>query len=601
MALSRNRKRWVIILGSILLILIILILFANSFLSRKADQRIRAEISKVDTTEYIIDFDRIRVNIFNMSVKIHDISVKPSPTALENVKRSQLSKPVFEIHLDRVKLSSVSIMKAIKGEGVDIGSISLRDPDITIYGHGHLFKSNGKDNDGQGMFSSDSLSETMIKEARLGSFKIEDAQLRYIDLSNDKSLLETRDLNISVSDLWLHHPEGDTLSYVLEVDDINIELASHSMELPGNFYSLAAGPLKINYKDQEVSIDSLKLIPAYPKGKFGKAFGKQTDRFEVSADNIFIDGLVFDSLINKKLIAENLRLTSAHADICRDKRVERDMSIFPKLFQTSVALLPIKLDIGSISTSKAYVNYQEIVEGATEPGPIILDQLDMKITGVCNYEDSIKNGQVMHVDAAAMLMGKSPIQVYFDLPIGNHAEYFTYYGTASSFPAKNLNPMLERLLYVEATNGTINSVAFYAMAMNDTTAGRLEFKYSDLEVNVLKKAKENENVQEKNKFFSFVAKAAIHKNNPNPDKDVRIAKMSFIRDPNKGFFNYIWKTIQDGIIVTMTPGKKRLATDMGWTKFQGNWKKTLLDDWNTLQLSKEEKKEEKKGKKKKSK
>jgi len=590
MALSRTKKRWLIITGSIILVLVILIIFANNILSRKADTILREKLSEIDTTSYLIDYDKVRVNIFSRSVKVFNVTVTPTKAALENVKRSRLAKPVFEVKLHRLNISSVSIMKAIKGNGVDVGEITLDEPDITVYGPGELFNGKHEGSSGKSIFSSDTIMETLVKEASLNYFEIENAHIRYINLGDDKTVLETKGLDLSVDDLWLHHPDGDTLSHVLEVDDIQISLKSHSMELPGNFYSLLTGPLEIKYKDREISLDSLKLIPAYPIGKFSKAFGKQTDRFDVSATNIFISGIVFDSLMNKKLIAEQIKLSSPRADICRDKRVARDMSIFPKLFQTAVAQLPIKVYIKSVTASEAYVKYQEIVEGSEIPGSVVLDQLNLNIEGVCNYADSIKKGQAILVDAKAQLMSKSPIQVNLYLPIGNHVEYFTFHGNAGPFPATNLNPLIQHLAFVEATGGTVNGLKFYGMAMNDTTAGRLEFKYTDLGVGILKKKKEAEGITKENKFFSFVAKTAMHKNNPHKDKDIRIAKMTFVRDRNKGFFNYIWKTIQNGLIVTLTPGKKRLAHDMSWSDFQSKWRKTLLVDWDELQVTSEKKK-----------
>jgi len=593
MALSRKRKIWLIIISSILTVLIILLLLANSILSNKADSIMREEISKIDTTDYVIDFDKVRVNIFTMSVRIYGISVKPTELALENIKHDLLAKPVFEINLDRIRVSSVSVLKAIKGKEFDIGGISLRDPDITIYGPEKMFQSNKEKQSEKSNFSSDTLSEQEDMKASLNSFRIENAHVRYVDLSNDKTLMETRGLNITLSDLRLHYPLSDTLFQSLEVEDIDISYQSVYMELPGHFYSLKTGPLHISYKDQEVSLDSLMLIPAYPKGKFSKAFGKQTDRFEVSAENIFIGGIVFDSLMNKKLIAEEIRLNSPRADICRDKRVARDMRIFPKLFQTSIAQLPIKVFVKSVNASSAYVNYQEIVEGSDQSGSVVLDQLDLNIKGLCNFPDSIKKGQALDVEAKAMLMGKSPIHVYLNLPIGNHAEYFTFHGQADAFPASNLNPLIQPLALIEAKGGTVNGVNFYAMAMDDTTAGRIEFKYSDLEVTVLKKKKDDEGIVKENKFFSFAAKTAMHKNNPNEGKEVRIAKMTFVRDPNKGFFNYVWKTLQHWIINTIVPGKKHIASDESWPEFKTNWRKTLMNDWKALQVSAEKKKKKK--------
>ena len=85
MALSRKQKRWMIILGSILVVLIILIIFANSLISRKADSILRDQLSKLDSTQYVIDYDRIRVNIFRRPVRLDGIRISPSDAIFSSV------------------------------------------------------------------------------------------------------------------------------------------------------------------------------------------------------------------------------------------------------------------------------------------------------------------------------------------------------------------------------------------------------------------------------------------------------------------------------------------------------------------------------------
>jgi len=589
MALTRKKKRWLIITGSILLLLIILTIFANRIISNKADTFLRTELSKLDSTQYSIDYEKIRVNIFNRSVRVYGIRITPSETLLEKTERSPAPPPVINASIDMVKITGVGIMAALNGKEIKVGNIRLRNPSIVVYGKGNLMQYKSQGNGNEGLFDTDTTMNRQFKGASLGSFRIDNARIAYIDLlENDTSLL-SNGLNAAVEGIRISQSERDSLTQVLDIHDLSIELASHYMELPGGFYSMKAAGLNIKYKDGSFSLDTFQLIPAYPIGSFSKAFGKQTDRFDIRSGNIRLNGIVFDSLMNKKFIAEEMVITHPHADICRDKRVARDMSIFPKLFQTALAGLPFQLSIGSVSTVDGDLKYQEIMEGAKHPGMVMLDRLNMDISGICNYPDSMKQGQSIYVDAKAELMNNSPVQIYFYLPIGNHAEYFTFHGYAGSFPAVKLNPTLENMVYVEATGGTVDNVEFYGMAMKDTAVGRIEFKYSDLSMKVLKKKKDQEDIITENKFLSFVARTAMHKNNPNPGKDVRIAKMFFVRDRNKGFFNYFWKTIQNGIIVTLTPGKKNLAGDMDWTAFKKDWRKVLMKDWEDIQLKQKKK------------
>lgn len=575
-----HRKR-LIIAGSILLIIILLAIFSNRILSNRADIMLRKELSSIDTSNYIIDYDKVRVNILSRSVSITDISVVPGQASIENVSDGSRSGPVFEILLRKARISSIGIMKLIRGEGIKVGRVLLSGGDITMYGYGSPFSKNSSDRQNGGTFSADSI-QMPFDEGNIRSVKLDNIDLRYIDLKTGETSTQSDDIMLEVTGIHFGHPSGDTMSYNLDIGDISISMRKHRMELPGGFYSLSSGPLKASYEEGLVSIDSLAIIPAYPRGEFGKKFGKQTDRFDLLVGHIECNGIAWDSLSDNILMARQLKIDRIRADICRDKRVARDMTHFPKLFQTQIAELPLLASIGKISINDARLQYREILEMPLGEGLVDFDQVNINISGFCNFPDSIRAGQVLFADISARFNGQADCKLYLNLPIGNEAEYFTFHGTTGPFPATGLNPVISPLARIKTTGGKISSLSYYAMGMEGMSAGRMEFLYSDLEMDVLAK-KDDDHEYHKNRFLSFVAKAALIKGNPHSDKPVRIAKMSYMRDPNKGQFNFIWKTIQDGLVITLTPGKKKLAGDMEWTQFRNNWRKVLMQDWQELQ------------------
>ncbi|MCD4723787.1 MAG: hypothetical protein K8R63_03020 [Bacteroidales bacterium] len=578
MALSKARKKWLIISGSVLLILIILLIILNSILSNKADHLLREKLSSIDTTSYHVDFRKVRVNVFTRSVNVYDITVKPADSALQVLRNNRLAPPLFQISVPKLKVGGVSIMKAIKGKDIKVGKIILTEPDIKVYSTQGLFSKKKSSSGNKSIFSSDTIVESPVKEASLGTFEIRNAHIQAINLSKDKTVLETSELNILVDDLWLHQAEGDTLSHVLDISDCRISFASHQMDLPGNFYSVQTGPLEISYKDKEIRLDSIQLIPAYSQKQFGRMVGKQTDRFDLKIAQILVSGLEFDSLVNKKLIIDNIDITGPHADIYRDKGIPRDMKHFPKLYQTAVADIPIYVKIGKINIIAGYVKYQEMKKGGSVPGRVMFDQLEVTVEGVSNDAEMIREGLAIKVDGRGLLMGKTKAFLHLDFPVGDPLERFTFYGSTEAFAVNDINPMVEPLANFRAIGGTVNSVSYYAMAYNDTAFGRIEFLYNDLEISILKKQKESKGQIDQNRFLSFLAGSVIHKANPLKDKPHRISKMFFVRDLNKGFFNYMWKTIQNGLTNAVTPGKKKLTTDMSWPEFSNNWQKVLLDD-----------------------
>ena len=106
------------------------------------------------------------------------------------------------------------------------------------------------------------------------------------------------------------------------------------------------GKLSISSREKNLTADSFALVPAYPIGKFGHVFGKQTDRFDITFEQLILHGIDYDSILNKKVIIDSIDIIKPHADIFRDKRVPRDLSIFPKLFQGAVSDIPMPINIG---------------------------------------------------------------------------------------------------------------------------------------------------------------------------------------------------------------------------------------------------------------
>jgi hypothetical protein len=595
MALSKSRKIWLIVIGVLFSIVFILFLVANGFLSKKADALLRKEIAKIDTTTYHIDFDYIRVNVFSLSANIHGISVKPSRTALEKVKLSRLAKPLFEVSISSIDVSGIGILGFIRGKNIRVGRVLLENPDITVHGPQGLFPGTHSSSTGKNIFSSDTISETAVRHGELGYFEIRNANIKYIDESTNKTVLETSKLNLTIDDIEIKQPEGDTSSHVLEIGEFSLSLESHMMDLPGNFYNLQIGPLETDYNRQYIRIDSIILSPLYSKEEFAKLSVDQTDRFDLSVGSLIINGINFDSLMEKKVMIDSITISTPVAEIFRDKRYPLDLSHFPRLYQSSIAQLPVYLHIDKVHVSDAHIEYQELVDNAPIPGRVEFDKLNINILGVSNDPALITKGHSMTVDGEGMLMGKAKTNISIVMPIGDPQERFHLHGHVEPFAAAGMNPMIKPLAYVEAISGTIRGASFYTIFCRDTAVGRIQFLYTDIKAEVLKKNKEKAKAGELNKFLSFIAGALIHSSNPLKGKPIRDEKMFFIRDRNKGFFNNIWKPLQHGIISTITPGKGKEVKDMSWEEFEANWQKVLQADLELIRAgNKENKKVERK-------
>lgn len=584
MASSGLQKKILIAAGILLLLATILVFSVNGILSNRADRFLRDNVLAIDTNNYRIDFKNARVNIFSRSLQLSGIEIHPTSSALEHVRLSRLAKPLIGARIEKIKISSVSILNAIRGKSINIGNLRINNPEITIYSPQAIFTEDKQEKADLLTSKTDSTVSALLRESSLGKFEITGATIRWVDMSKEQEVLRTNGLGIIITDISADSTNSAQAVMGLNIDNFKLWLESHSMDLPGKLYRMETGTFAMDYKESEVILDSFRLIPRYQKDELGKVLGRQTDWFSVQTTQIHFKGIAFDSLFNKKVIISRIDIRDAVADIYRDKRIPRDMSVFPKLFQTAIAQIPIPVSVDTIKVSGAQLEYAERVYDSEKAGKVIFNELNLQVTGINNNHRRMREGQSMLATATGNLMNKTHFNVHFNLPIGRKDEYFTFYGATGPFELPVMNPLIEPLAFIEMKGGTVHSVEFYGLSRHDTAVGRIEFLYDDINLTVVKKNLSSKGKIEENRFLSFFANTAVYKNNPSRNKPPRIGKMVFVRDPVKGFFNYTWKTLQDGLINTIAPGKKKHATDMDWPAFKKNWEKILQQDRNKMKL-----------------
>ena len=96
--------------------------------------------------------------------------------------------------------------------------------------------------------------------------------------------------------------------------------------------------------------------------------------------------------------------------------------------------------------------------------------------------------------------------------------------------------------------GEIERLSFQGSANNYNSTGTMTMLYKDLEADVFKRKN-----TDKNEFLSWSVNNLLHKSNPGNNGEVREATMKFERVIYKGFGNFLWKTLQNGIVNTIAP------------------------------------------------
>ena len=157
----------------------------------------------------------------------------------------------------------------------------------------------------------------------------------------------------------------------------------------------------------------------------------------------------------------------------------------------------------------------------------------------------------MHVFAQARIMGEGPMNLELILPLEGNLRTLECRGSVGAMKLSPLNAMLEPSINIKFNEGKVNRMTFYFTGNDNISSGWMEFLYSDLDVVLLKKEPEKEWG-----FVSMLANTMALSNNPAPGKALKSVSIGCERDKNKGLINYVWRTIQSGMVHTILPLKK---------------------------------------------
>jgi hypothetical protein len=213
---------------------------------------------------------------------------------------------------------------------------------------------------------------------------------------------------------------------------------------------------------------------------------------------------------------------------------------------------PMPMDIDTLSVINSRLIYSELVAERTEPGYIRLEEFDLQSYNLTNHpaEDSIES--VMKLDVHAKVMGEGPMNITLILPLEGTTRKLQCSGSVGAMQLSPLNAMLEPSINMKFNSGTVTRMTFSFSGDDNLSVGWMEFLYKDIDVVLLKKDPGKEWG-----FVSFLANKMTNSNNPAPGKtDFKSVEIGYERDKNKGLINYIWKTIQSGMVRTILPMNK---------------------------------------------
>ena len=342
------------------------------------------------------------------------------------------------------------------------------------------------------------------------------------------------------------NPGGTPL---FNADDIALSAPGFSWPSYDSMYTYSFGKFGISTRSASAFLDTIFVTPNYNRKEFSCKLGYQTDRIELFIPRINISQIDFRALVSDRhLHASMVSMNGLKFEDYRDKRVPFPSWQRPPMPARMVEEIKFPACIDTIVLSNGYASYEEQVN--EEPGRIFFDRMNATLTGFCTPSGSTtlsgcKNDLDLH--GTLRLMGIAPAEAWFHFQPGHPRDTFTLRGTIGELDLTAINPMLTKLAPASIKRGTATTTEILQINGNNTRAiGRMNFRYDNLAIRLHPTQPGTWNRLEQS-LLTEVVNLLLSDSNPNEDGKMKHGVIYFERDPSKGFFNFVWKSILSGI------------------------------------------------------
>ena len=471
------------------------------------------------------------VNLFTRSITLSDLEWVNHGDSITSYPHHLTIKTVYAGGIDLYSL--------FRQRKIDIHQLRLEDGEL-VYNKSISLKTDSAGAENQ-----------KINGISIDRFVLENFAVKLV---NDSLQEQSATIDLNLGNIGIDNLDSMRSTSAYHVSSLETSISDLTTNTGKSMYKTRVGKIHASSRDQEITIDSLVLIPKYSKYRFSRKVGKQLDRFVLTIPKISIRGFGFNDIKDSLFMASVVEIHKADLHIYKDKRLPfvRDYTPLP------IALIR-KFSFGaavdSIKIIDSKIIYEEFPEKGFHTGHIVFEKLNATLDHITN-RDFYPNYHQGTIKATSRVMGKGVIKAEFSLPYDKD-QIYNAKGTISNLAMHRLNPMLESLAFVSIETGRLNRLDFNFDYNDVSSRGSLVINYENLKINSLTREKDSD----KNEFKTWVLNMFLKKDkDEDVKKEKRTGKIEYERDKRRVVFQLWVRSLMSGLksSVLDSPPEKEL-------------------------------------------
>ncbi|MDZ7719853.1 MAG: hypothetical protein U5K72_13635 [Balneolaceae bacterium] len=527
---SGDTRRKLLKIGLTIAIVILLILagiqiFLSFYIDDFVESRLVDAVNQQTQNQYEMNVGELSLSVWNRKMELNDVSLHPTNS----------SSTAPKVDFDQLSVTGIQFLSYLLNGSVNLGDVQLIHPVVTLIENSP---------DSLAFLNRQDDSSNLIKppDVIVDRFTVEDGSVIVQISGQDSSRAELHNFDLTISGVRVDSSSRLTSPF-FNFESVTTSTGKIRYAFKNGLYTLESHQTEYSTAKNIASIDSLKLIPKYPRYEFAQQIGHQQDRISLTVDQVSLENLNIDSVNTGNFIAEKLIIDKANLDVFHSKLLPDDPDRVKTFPHVAFKNLNFPVTIDTIAINQSEISYSEHLPDVDRPGTVTFANVNGVFANVTNDSTTISGGHEITLDVTSDVMGSAELDAHFVFPMDENGDH-TVRGTLAGMQAAQLNPILEPVGLVRAERGTIHSLQFLMNLGADSASGWTQLVYSDLKIAVLN----TENVNDGgSRWFKTMLANLIKIKEDNDQDPFRRGEVSKERKRTKSIFSYWWKSLSTGL------------------------------------------------------
>jgi hypothetical protein len=533
-------KRVLFIIISILFVLFLVNTIVSKIITSKINNLVLKDSFKLQT----VSAEEVKFNIFDRSVVAKNLFLAPSRESMIELKKEELHGESLEkITVSSIEFEGISLLKILLLNTIEFDKLII---------HDFLFQNFINSDDKKEKKTSKVIDLDSLKIDKIKGFEIDDIEIinfsyQEIDIQSKKLLIELKPIDFHVHGLFLEKRKDGV--FKLLPPKKNIEISNIAISIPKTGYNMDVGTVTFSFNKALIDIRNVKYKPINSRDSLALSYKYNTEVYNMDLKRGIIYNFRLNKLLKKQgLLIDSIRVLGLDLQIYKDKRKPFNENKRPGIPHLILKKMKFPLLVQNIKIDSTRISYEERLDDKNEYKlmKVTLDHTNAQIYNITSIDKYREAPLEMSINS--QFMNKADMHVKIKLLLKDHHDNFYFNGSLGPSRFSDFDKVIYPALGMKISKGYLDELRFSASANPEKSAGKMTMLYHGLEAKVIKQES-----NDRNKFLSWLVKEITYKSNPIKGKHEREIYMHTDRVVYKGFINYIWKTLQNGIIGTITP------------------------------------------------